>query len=154
MEVAELRGNGKAGAKRAGLFVNQAPAAFIAAARSSRNSAIVSSVRRGRPVGGPGALALSRLRREGITGAVPTAMAIRAGNWRWPLQTDVGTSWSFLLLATRRHNLAMAPIAAGSHECGITTSDHLSPPGGIRDCRLNRFPGDRWLPLVLNLGQS
>ena len=44
---------------------------------------------------------------------MPTAMATRAGNWRWPLQTDVGTSWSFLILATSRHNLAMPPFAAG-----------------------------------------
>ena len=48
----------------------------------------------GRPVGEPNALALSRLAPGGDSGAVPTAMAIRAGNWRWPLQTDVGTSWN------------------------------------------------------------
>jgi hypothetical protein len=50
---------------------------------------------------------------------VPTAMATRAGNWRWPLQTDVGTSWSFLVLATSRHNLAMPPSPRGCHDCGI-----------------------------------
>jgi hypothetical protein len=106
-----MRGNGKAGAKRRP-FRQLVPAASIPVARSCQIYFLRQSKEKGRPVGEPGALALSRLRREGIP-----ALCRRP----WPFERGTGVATpngrryflDVFSLVTRRRHLAMAAIDAG-----------------------------------------
>jgi hypothetical protein len=93
---------------------------------------------KGRPVGEPNALALSRLRREGISGAVPTSMAVRAGNRKG--HSKWTSALSRLLLTSHEYHSRAAASILGLRPTSLNLRIGRSATGG-RGPRAKAFLG-------------